>query len=127
MQASSVICWLRVNFAGAAAFGDPEVTASRAGEPCAQDKRQAVADLSQLSQSGRSSPDCSRTMYSAYQSGQFGSSAPIRFSCWPWAAAARRSAPARSLEELYEVWAGSTRPGSRVLISWISHPIGMAL
>jgi hypothetical protein len=30
---------------------------------------------------GSSSPDCSRTMYSAYQSGQFLSACPIRASC----------------------------------------------
>ncbi len=35
-------------------------------------------------------------MYSAYQSGQFASAAPVRFSCSPCAAAARRSASARS-------------------------------
>jgi hypothetical protein len=28
---------------------------------------------------GSSSPACSRTMYSAYQSGQFGSALPMRF------------------------------------------------
>jgi putative iron-dependent peroxidase len=32
---------------------------------------------------GSSSPACSRTMYSAYQSGQFGSALPMRFSCSP--------------------------------------------
>ena len=48
---------------------------------------------------GSSSPRRSRTMYSAYQSGQFGSAAPMRFSCSPWAADARRSAAARSLAE----------------------------
>ena len=40
---------------------------------------------------------CSRTMYSAYQSGQLASACPIRASCWPCAAAARRSACDRSL------------------------------
>jgi hypothetical protein len=34
-------------------------------------------------------PACSATMYSAYQSGQFGSALPMRFPCSPWAAAAR--------------------------------------
>ena len=48
---------------------------------------------------GSSAPACSRTMYSAYQSGQFASASPVRSSCSPWAAAARRSAPARSLAE----------------------------
>jgi hypothetical protein len=32
---------------------------------------------------GSSSPDCSRTIYSAYQSGQFGSAFPVRASCFP--------------------------------------------
>src|SRR5260221_1113819 len=46
---------------------------------------------------GSSVPACSATMYSAYQSGQFASRCPVRFSCCPWAASARRSALARSL------------------------------
>jgi hypothetical protein len=46
---------------------------------------------------GSSVPACSATMYSAYQSGQFGSALPMRFSCLPWAASARRRALARSL------------------------------
>src|SRR6202042_1535806 len=66
---------------------------------------------------GSSVPACSATMYAAYQSGQFGSAAPMRFSCSPWGAAARRVASARSLTEPYEVAAGSTRPGSRVVTS----------
>jgi hypothetical protein len=45
---------------------------------------------------GSSSPACSATMYAAYQSGQFASRCPVRFSCSPWAASARRSALARS-------------------------------
>ena len=46
---------------------------------------------------GSSVPACSATMYAAYQSGQFASRCPVRFSCSPWAASARRSALARSL------------------------------
>jgi hypothetical protein len=38
-------------------------------------------------------------MYSAYQSGRFGSSSPVRFSWSPRAAAARLTAPARSLTD----------------------------
>ncbi len=38
---------------------------------------------------GSSSPVCSRTVYSAYQSDQFGSAEPTRFSCSPWAAEMR--------------------------------------
>ena len=62
-------------------------------------------------------------MYSAYQSGQFGSAWPVRFSCSPWAASARRSAPARSLADAKDVVAGSIRPGSRVVTSWNSQPL----
>ena len=67
---------------------------------------------------GSGLPACSRAMYSAYQSGQFGSAAPMRFSCSPWTADARRSAPARSLAEPSVVSAGITRPGRRVVTSW---------
>jgi len=38
---------------------------------------------------GNFSPACSATMYPAYQSGHFSSICPVRFSCSPWAAAAR--------------------------------------
>jgi hypothetical protein len=62
-------------------------------------------------------------MYSAYQSGQFGSALPMRFSCLPWATSARRSALARSLAESNEVAARSMRPGSRVVTSWNSQPL----
>ena len=72
---------------------------------------------------GSSSPVCSATMYAAYQSGQFSSASPMRFSCSPWAAAARRSAPARSLADPNEVTPASTRPGSRVVISCSSQPL----
>ena len=51
----------------------------------------------ELAQSGSGLPACSATMYSAYQSGQFSSRwPPLRFSCSPWATAARRIAAARS-------------------------------
>src|ERR1700722_742094 len=72
---------------------------------------------------GSSVPTCSATMYLAYQSGQFGSAAPMRFSCSPWTAAARLNALARSFADAKVVLAGSTRPGSRVVISWNSHPL----
>jgi hypothetical protein len=55
---------------------------------------------------GGSAPACSLTMYAAYQSGQFGSTSPMRFSCSPWATAARRIALARSLTEPNDVAAG---------------------
>jgi hypothetical protein len=58
---------------------------------------------------GSSSPGCSRTMYSAYQSDQFSSYCPpFRSSCFPCATPARRSAAARSAA------AGPTTPCSRV-------------
>src|SRR6202521_2272869 len=72
---------------------------------------------------GSSVPGRSATMYAAYQSGQFASRCPVRFSCSPWAASARRSALAKSFAEAKLVVAGSTRPGSRVVISWNSHPL----
>src|SRR6202011_5719990 len=52
---------------------------------------------------GSSSPARSRTMYSAYQSGQSGSAWPVRSSCLPCALAARLSACARSLTDSYVV------------------------
>src|SRR5215471_14199197 len=88
-----------------------------AGCPAAQNDHVVVAHV------GSSVPACSATMYSAYQSGQFASAAPMRFSCSPWATSARRIALARSLAEPNDVAAGSTRPGSRVVTSWNSQPL----
>ena len=65
-------------------------------------------------------------MYSAYQSGQFSSRWPLRFSCSPCAAAARRSAIASSFEEVNVVPYVSTRPGNRAVISWSSQPLPSA-
>src|SRR5262249_49783665 len=48
---------------------------------------------------GSSPPVCSAAMYLAYQSAQFGSAAPIRFSCSPCAIDARRIAVAKSFAE----------------------------
>ena len=48
---------------------------------------------------GSSLPACSRTMYSAYQSGQFGSAFPILGLCCPCAADVRRSALAKSFAD----------------------------
>jgi hypothetical protein len=62
-------------------------------------------------------------MYAAYQSGQSGSASPVRFSCSPWAAAARRNALARSLADPNDVASASTRPGSRVVISCSSQTL----
>jgi len=56
-------------------------------------------------------------MYSAYHSYQFGSDAPVRFSCMPCATVARRSALAKSFAEAKLVAAGSMRPGGREVIS----------
>src|SRR6185503_12629927 len=72
---------------------------------------------------GGSLPACSATMYAAYQLGQSASRSPVRFSCSPCAASARRSALARSLTELYAVSAASTRPGNRVVTSCSSQPL----
>src|ERR1700689_1503754 len=84
------------------------------GRRVAENGRVAVAQV------GGSVPACSAAMYLAYQSDQSGSAAPMRFSCSPWAASARRIASARSLAEVNEVAAASTRPGRRVVISWTS-------
>jgi hypothetical protein len=62
-------------------------------------------------------------MYSAYQSGQFGSACPVRASCFPWALAARRSALARSFVDAKLVVPESMRPASRVVTSWRSQPL----
>src|SRR5437667_11633109 len=90
-----------------------------------------VADVRQLSDAGdvlvahvgSFVPASSATMYAAYQSGQFASRCPVRFSCCPWAASARRNALARSFADANVVVAGSMRPGSRVVISWNSQPL----
>src|SRR6187401_278244 len=67
---------------------------------------------------GSSLPACSATMYAAYQSGQFASRwPPVRFSCSPCAASARRSAAARSSPDEKEIVPLSTRPGKRSVIS----------
>src|SRR5262249_45008637 len=66
---------------------------------------------------GSSLPDCSATMYAAYQSDQFASRTPVSFSCSPWAASARRIAFAKSLAVANVVAAESMRPARRVVIS----------
>jgi sulfate permease, SulP family len=71
---------------------------------------------------GSPSPDCSRTMYSAYQSGQFGSASPVSFSCCPCAFAARIIAWARSRADAY-VASPVTRPGSRFVTSCSTQPL----
>ena len=76
--------------------GDPQPARGQrrravlAGRPAAENDHVVVAHV------GSSVPACSATMYAAYQSGQSASSSPVRFSCSPWAASARRSALARS-------------------------------
>src|SRR5918997_4054567 len=72
---------------------------------------------------GSSLPACSATMYAAYQSGQFGSVAPVRFSRPPWAADARPIALARSRAQLNLVAFGSMRPGNRAVISCSSQTL----
>src|SRR5262249_11067448 len=72
---------------------------------------------------GSSLPAFSPTMYAAYQSGQFTSCWPVRFSCSPCAAAARRSALASSVAEVNVVSPASTRPGNRTVTSCNSQPL----
>src|SRR5215813_9491219 len=72
---------------------------------------------------GNSDPACSDAMYLEYQSGQFSSLCPVRCSCLPCAASARRRAFARSLAEPKEVVAESIRPASRVVISCNTQPL----
>src|SRR5438270_7685818 len=93
-------------------FDDGDCLA-RTGEP----RRQGRACLArpdddgvEMLHCGNSLPDCSAAMYSAYQSGQFASRCPVRFSCCPWAASARRSALARSLADAKFVDVESMRP-----------------
>src|SRR6267142_2217566 len=84
----------------------------------------AIDDVVAAAHVGSSLPACSRTMYSAYQSGQFASCwPPVRFSCSPCAAAARRSAAASSVDEVNVVSSASTRPGNRAVTSWNSQPL----
>ena len=47
----------------------------------------------------------------------------MRFSCSPWAAAARPSALAKSFAELNDVKQVSIRPGSRTVTSWSNHSL----
>jgi hypothetical protein len=54
--------------------------------------------------------------------GQSASAWPVRASCSPWAAAARRNARARSSAEPHAV-SPSTRPGNRAVTSCTSHPL----
>src|SRR6266849_7135581 len=88
--------------------------------------RRAAADDDDVvaaAHDGRGLPACSRTMYSAYQLGQSASRWPVRFSCSPCAASARRSAPASSVDEVNIVSSASTRPGNRTVSSWSSQPL----
>ena len=99
-----------------AAFGE-RAGAVLARRAAAEDDDVVVAHV------GSSAPACSATMYAAYQSGQFSSRLPVRFSCSPWAAAAppqrarqvgdARRTPSRRVD----------RPGSRVVISCSSQPL----
>lgn len=75
-----------------------------------------LSDVNGVSHSGsfgNSVPACSAATYFAYQSGQFASTCPLFFSNLSWAAAARRSAFARSFADRKVVVAGSMRPGAR--------------
>src|SRR5262249_13290495 len=100
-------------------------------QPACSERRRAVLagcaatehDDVVLAHLGSSVPDFSATMYAAYHSGQFSSLCPVRFSCSPWAASARRMAFARSVADANDVAVASTRPGSRVVISCTSHSL----
>ena len=67
-------------------------------------------DVVSVAHDGSGLPACSRIMYSAYQLGQSASRLPVRFSCSPCAASARRSALASSVGEVNVVTSASTRP-----------------
>ena len=107
------------------ALNDGDAQPARGQRPGAMLARRPAAENDHVvvAHVGSSVPACSATMYAAYQSGQFGSAWPMRFSCSPWAAAARRIALARSLAEPNDVAAASTRPGSRVVTSCSSQPL----
>jgi hypothetical protein len=71
---------------------------------------------------GQFRPGLLRHHVRGVQSGQSGSAWPVRFSCSPWAASARRIASARSAAEPNEVAVASTRPARRVVTSCSSQP-----
>src|SRR5262245_54195558 len=88
--------------------------------------RRAAADNDDIvgvAHDGSGLPACSRILYSAYQLGQSASRFPIRFSYSPWAASARRSALASSVDEVNVVTSASTRPGNRAVTSCNSQPL----
>src|SRR5918993_650475 len=86
--------------------------------------RASADDVVAATHDGNSLPACSATMYSAYQSGQFSSRwPPVRVSCSPWAADARRRALARSDAESKLVAFESMRPGNRAVTSCNSHSL----
>ena len=58
-------------------------------------------------------------------SGQFASRCPLRLSCSPWAASARRSALARSAVDANADSVASIRPGSRAVIYCSSQPVAV--
>jgi hypothetical protein len=70
-------------------------------------------DVVSVAHDGSGLPACSRIMYSAHQLVQSASRLPVRFSCSPCAASARRSALASSVGEVNVVTSASTRPGRR--------------
>jgi hypothetical protein len=82
-----------------------------------------VHEILAAAHDGSGLPACSATMYAAYQSGQFRSAAPVRFSCSPWATDARRIALPKSDAEAKLVAFESIRPGNRVVTSCNSHSL----
>ena len=89
-----------------------------AGRAAADDDHVVVAHVRQLRRRPAPPPCTRRTSPASSRRPR-----PVRFSCSPCAAAARRSALARSAAEANVVVAGSTRPGSRVVISCSSQPL----
>src|SRR5918998_4406942 len=75
------------------------VAAEDGGGPRTDRAPAAYDDVVLAAHDGSCVPACSATMYSAYQSGQSSSRWPVRFSCSPCAADARRIALARSEAE----------------------------
>ena len=83
----------------------------------------AVHGWSPIAHVGSSVPACSATMYAAYQQGQSAFRSPVRFSCWPCASSARRSALRQVAHRPVRGRHRPTRPGSRVVISCSSQPL----
>ena len=87
--------------------------------------RRAAADHDHVvvAHCGSSSPDCSVTMYSAYQSGQFASASPGARLVLAVRGRRALAAPRPGRPRTRTSSRASTRPGSRVVISCSSQPL----